>query len=643
MGEASNPLLTSALDLARRGFRVFPLKVNDWRPAVEGWQNLATTDEDQITKVWTKAPFNIGVCGGNGLLIVDVDMKRGKNGIATAAALGVGLDGFVVKTPSGGRHVYMHGPDISNSVGKLGEGVDTRSAGGYVVGPGSFLPDGAKDGQAGGIYVVEKDEALRNAPTSLIHRLTAPVERVQTTAHVTADTPQAVSAAIDYLARAHLANEGEAGDITTFQVAARLKDYGVSQDMAVDLMVEHWNDRCSPPWDIEDLKTKVANAYEYGTSQLGILSPVVDFHNVKPIPPMEEPPASIPSAWFRHGDARGEVSWLYHNLIPRTGVGVLLAPSQAGKTFVAIEAARSLATGKSFFKEEPEDLGGTLFVFAGTEGSGLALRLDALQEDMRLPISATSVGNLSNKDALTNLLDALKEEAAYILATHGVPVRLVVLETMAASGLLVDENDNSEASRAMANLAQISRAMNAFVLTSHHPAKDGKGARGASAIPNSADYVIEIYREGRSAVREVEITKARDAEQRKLGTFTLLPVELGHDQKGRPITSMVISTGDVMSNAMRMAPFVEALLTAVDWSTTENGEDVHGQRAVDEDFAKDAFKDTKGGPRDRSTVTNAFKAALGWCEQIGSIEVLAFAGRKYLRLKEKIVVPDIDD
>lgn len=639
-GQPDDAILASALDLAARGFRIFPLKVGGWTPAVEGWQALATTDETQIRNVWSRKPFNIGVCGGDGLLIVDADMKKGKDGVQSLAAMGVRLSGFVVETPSGGFHGYYRGPDVGNNAGRLGEGIDIRSKGGYAVGPGSILADGAKDGQPGGVYRIVHDGDPQDAPPVLVQKLVAPIERTAKLAtDVTPDEPAAVDRAIAYLETAPLAVEGSGGDHTTYTVAARVKDFGVSRDVAVDLLAEHWNDRCSPPWDHEDLKTKVSNAYDFGTSPLGIHSPAVDFAGVKIEPPIETNVVQGPSSWFRHGDARGKVAWLYRNLLPLTGVAVMLALSQAGKTFLLIELARSLATGKGFFKVEPKHLGGTLFVFAGTEGSGLALRLDALGEEDLLPISATIVGNLSDKGALDNLLEALKAEAAYVLERHGIPVRLIVIETLAASGLLQDENDNSEASRAMANLAQISRAMNALVITSHHPAKDGKGSRGASAIPNSADYVIEIIRHDRATVREVELTKARDAEQRKLGSFTLVPVDLGVDEDGDAITSMSVSMGDAKSGPGRIPPHTEKFLEALEWCR-EEFVDVDGRQGVEISVAKNAFKERKGGSMDRSNIAKVFNACLTYTDGMGRTESLPWAGSTYIIIKERIETDD---
>jgi hypothetical protein len=52
-------------------------------------------------------------------------------------------------------------------------------------------------------------------------------------------------------------------------VAGNLKDHGISLDTAIDLIAEHYNPRCEPPWNLGDgeladrLDVKVSNAYRY--------------------------------------------------------------------------------------------------------------------------------------------------------------------------------------------------------------------------------------------------------------------------------------------------------------------------------------------------------------------------------------------
>jgi len=79
--------------------------------------------------------------------------------------------------------------------------------------------------------------------------------------------------------------QGDGGDDTAYRVAAKIKDFGLSEPQALDSMLEHWNERCSPPWDPEELQRKVANAYDYGTRAPGAAHPMADFEVLEgPVP-----------------------------------------------------------------------------------------------------------------------------------------------------------------------------------------------------------------------------------------------------------------------------------------------------------------------------------------------------------------------
>lgn len=139
--------LDHAIALARRGFRVFPCVEGTKRPLITAWPDKATTDEAQLRAWWEPLPeSNPAIAAGRGLLIVDIDVKPGKDGRAWLKAI-AGEGRFLpptmtVRTPSGGTHYYFrHHPDqvFRNSVGKLAPGVDVRAEGGYVLGPGAVV------------------------------------------------------------------------------------------------------------------------------------------------------------------------------------------------------------------------------------------------------------------------------------------------------------------------------------------------------------------------------------------------------------------------------------------------------------------------------------------------------------------------
>jgi hypothetical protein len=135
------PLLRAALAAARRGWPVFPLIPGGKRPALAGWPQKATVDADVLAVWWRSAPYNVGIaCGPAGLLVIDLDGPRGRSSF-TALAAAEPAPTFTVATPSGGEHRYYTvepGTPAPSTVARLGERIDTRGAGGYVVAPGSL-------------------------------------------------------------------------------------------------------------------------------------------------------------------------------------------------------------------------------------------------------------------------------------------------------------------------------------------------------------------------------------------------------------------------------------------------------------------------------------------------------------------------
>lgn len=163
--------LTRALAAVARGLPVFPLgpmKLPVVRSPHPGevcrgecgqpghGVHDATTDPERVRELFRVTPHATGygiACGRAPEYLIGVDLDR-KNGVDGVTALGdlARRHGFVipvtvtVATPSGGVHLWLSGPadiHVSNSAGRIGPGIDVRGSGGYLVGPGSWTPNGA--------------------------------------------------------------------------------------------------------------------------------------------------------------------------------------------------------------------------------------------------------------------------------------------------------------------------------------------------------------------------------------------------------------------------------------------------------------------------------------------------------------------
>ena len=242
------PMREHAVKLAKMGFRVFRLIENQKVPAVKTFFKVASSDPIRVSSMWKnmrneELNNNIGALMGNGILAIDVDVKNGMGGLASLNALKIrGLDTntLTVITPSGGRHLFYHTPVDAypqNSVGKLGEGIDVRGEHGYVVGAGSIIDD--KD-----YSFVEPTTPILDAPDWLLQMIGEAKPRPASSVPlVELDLPESLERAKQYLSNvAPEALEGAGGDHTTFAVACRVMDFGVSELETLLLMWEHWNE-----------------------------------------------------------------------------------------------------------------------------------------------------------------------------------------------------------------------------------------------------------------------------------------------------------------------------------------------------------------------------------------------------------------
>jgi hypothetical protein len=143
-------LATAALELAEGGWEVFPLAPRSKVPLIakrDGGQGVldATCDLEQVERWWHQWPnANIGARVPLGVLVVDVDPRN--RGAETWAELAADHEPIVTLTSlsgrgDGGAHRYFLDPAKSKPAGRLGDGVDVKSRGGYLVVPPSIHPD----------------------------------------------------------------------------------------------------------------------------------------------------------------------------------------------------------------------------------------------------------------------------------------------------------------------------------------------------------------------------------------------------------------------------------------------------------------------------------------------------------------------
>jgi hypothetical protein len=242
-GPISTPPLTKldhALEAVRRGFSVFPLVPNTKRPAIENWQNLATTDETIIRGWWSQWPEANPAITAAGHIILDIDPRNGGDKSfkqllqLQAMADQMPPTTLVSKTQSGGFHViFRHdGARVRNGANVLGRGIDVKSDGGYIVAPGASIE--------GRPYAWANDAKIADAPAWLVDRCRA--KKLKTASagkRVVEEDDVGIELAQRWIDdHAPDAGPGQT-DNTAALVARTVFDYGVTRETARELLI-HW-------------------------------------------------------------------------------------------------------------------------------------------------------------------------------------------------------------------------------------------------------------------------------------------------------------------------------------------------------------------------------------------------------------------
>lgn len=538
--------LDHALQLAQRGFRVFPLIENGKLPAIQGWPKKATTDPNQIKQWWGADPHtgwrsdrNIGVLTGGGLAVLDVDNKHGISGDESLRHLTV-IDElphtFTTKSPGRSTHIYLIvNNEIRNSAAKIAPGLDVRGHHGFVVGPGSTINDGD--------YEIVTDSPIAPAPQWLeqVFSKARPVVDRQkadseAAARIELDTPDAIARAKEYLVTAEPAIEGAGGDDHAFRIACRVKDFGVTEATTVVLMLEHWAERCvtsRAPGDFaEYISTKVQNAYAHGTSPVGVASPQLDFEPVTLGTPAQK---GLYFELAKDMEPDSNTAALIENYLDQHAFSVIYGESNTGKTFVALDIAFHVATGRMWATEGTTQ-GGVVYV-AAEGGRGIRKRIKALRTHFGIaepPIAVVPCSiNLLGRNADTKALGTLIDRAALAL---GMPVVLIVIDTLARAMAGGNENASEDMGAFVQAVDAIRATSQAHVMVVHHSGKDtAKGARGHSSLRAATDTELEIVDS------TLQVRKQRDGEYATARPFRLVTVDLGVTRTGKPLTSCVVT------------------------------------------------------------------------------------------------------
>lgn len=562
-----------ALCLAGLGFKIAPLPPGSKRPVVK-WKDVMTSDPEVIGAWFDERPdMNYLVCGGDRYAVVDLDQKpeEGRRGIDDFRELemfnGSASETFTVRSPSGGLHLYYIVPHgLGNSTRKLPSGIDIRGSGGYVVGPGCRTPDGA--------YEQYSTHAIKDMPEWLLALTAEAGERAEDSQDpmYELDLPAAVQRATEWLQSREPAVEGQNGHDHTYATACGVKDFGVSEDMCLSLLVESgWNSRCDPPWDAAELGEVVSHAYQYGNQRPGVKGGVLmdlalegeeEVHHLDP----DEERDSAEDKFRQHVFRGGEVfqrnkrrEFIIPEWLIDTGMTALLATRGTGKTVTMLDMAARIA-GDMDWHGMPVDPGWHVIYFCGEDDAGT-------EEHLRAWCLHHGVGyaDLTQRfiflDIAADLMDPdqVKLAAKVLRGILGKEGRAVTfLDTWQRSTWRASQNDDEEMQRAVHHAEAFSKIMRGPMVAAFHPPDSNPNkVIGSTVQENVTSAILNLTSAPQGRYKKLEVTRIKGP---GLGNYRLLDfekMELGEEDRfGRPRTGLVpVSVG---GNDIPISPEVQS-------------------------------------------------------------------------------------
>ena len=236
--------------------------------------------------------------------------------------------------------------------------------------------------------------------------------------------------------------------------------------------------------------------------------------------------------------------WSIEDYLEPDTLCVMYGDSEAYKSFLAVDIACHIATGKAWRGHEVKQ--GIALYIAGEGGNGLRKRIKAWFEYYGEPIHNIAVSTVPL--ALCNPInvdDLVTETAAFMASMPAKPTFIVTdtLNTHFGDG---DENNTADMTRFMAGLRTLRMATGATLFVPHHcglAAKDR--SRGSIALRNGIDWEYRLERSPESQTTTLTCTKCKDHEKPAPLSWNLETVSLPWaDAKGRPLNSAVLVPND---------------------------------------------------------------------------------------------------
>jgi len=211
---------------------------------------------------------------------------------------------------------------------------------------------------------------------------------------------------------------------------------------------------------------------------------------------------------------------LIDNVLDQGTIALLYGKWGTGKSFIALDWAASIATGRNWQGRVTEQRRG---LYVAAEGAyGLKARTDAFEIGWQREIADDQLSVLPKPVNLARAVEVSNLKALIEWGGYG----FVVIDTLARCMVGADENsarDCGEVVDVLHQLRECTPGGRGVILGVHHSGKDGRTFRGSSVFEAGADTVYSINLDG--AVILLDREKRKDGPIVDLHRLKLAPVD----------------------------------------------------------------------------------------------------------------------
>jgi len=190
------------------------------------------------------------------------------------------------------------------------------------------------------------------------------------------------------------------------------------------------------------------------------------------------------------------VEWLIDNVLPKKAFCALYGPPGSYKSFVALDIAEAVATGRPWMGREVQAAGAVLYI-AGEGFGGIGARIKACKMHNRTQAGAeiyvirAAINMRSSAEDFDLLVASIKD----LMEKSGVQFELVQIDTLARAFGGGNENNSEDMGSFIHNAGRIQRMLGCAMMVLHHSGKDAtKGLRGHSSLLGAVDTQLELLK-----------------------------------------------------------------------------------------------------------------------------------------------------